>query len=99
MRNIAIIGVGQIPVGEHWESSLRMLAAEAINETLKDAGLKQVDALYVGNAYGGTYSSQLHLGALITDYAGLGDVEAYSIEAADASGAAALRTGYLAVTS
>jgi acetyl-CoA C-acetyltransferase len=99
MRDVAIVGIGQIPVGEHWESSLRMLAAEAIAETLKDAGLKQVDALYVGNAYGGTYSSQLHLGALIADYAGLGEIEAYTVEAADASGAAALRTGYLAVAS
>lgn len=99
MRDTAIIGIGQIPVGEHWESSLRMLAAEAIQQALGDAAIKQVDALYVGNAYGATYSSQLHLGTLIADYAGLGGVEAYSLEAADASGAAALRTGYLAVAS
>ncbi len=99
MRDVAIIGIGQIPVGEHWESSLRMLAADAINEALKDAGLKQANALYVGNAYGGTYSSQLHLGALIADYAGLPGIEAFNIEAADASGSAVLRTGYLAVAS
>jgi acetyl-CoA C-acetyltransferase len=99
MHDVAIIGIGQVPVNEHWESSLRVLAADAIAEALKDAGLKQVDALYVGNAYGGTFSSQLHLGALIADYAGLSGVEAYAIEAADASGAAALRTGYLAVAS
>ncbi len=30
MRDVAIIGIGQIPVGEHWETSLRMLAADAI---------------------------------------------------------------------
>src|SRR5690606_10390830 len=78
---------------------LRMLAAEAIGQALSDAGLSGVDALYVGNAYGATYSSQLHLGALIADYAGLPGVEAYTTEAGDASGAAALRTGYLAVAS
>jgi acetyl-CoA C-acetyltransferase len=99
MREVAIIGVGQIPVGEHWESSLRMLAADAILEAQKDAGISQVDALYVGNAYGAPYSSQQHLGALIADYAGLSGVEAYTVEAADASGAAALRTGYMAVAS
>jgi acetyl-CoA C-acetyltransferase len=99
MREVAIIGVGQIPVGEHWERSLRMLAADAILEAQKDAGISQVDALYVGNAYGAPYSSQQHLGALIADYAGLSGVEAYTVEAADASGAAALRTGYMAVAS
>ncbi len=99
MRDAAIVGIGQIPVGEHWDSSLRMLAADAINAALEDAGLKQVDAVYVGNAYGGTLSSQTQLGALVADYAGLRGVEAYTIEAGDASGAAALRTGYLAVAS
>lgn len=99
MRDVAIVGIGQIPVGEHWDSSLRMLAADAISTALDDAGLKQADALYVGNAYGGTLSSQTHLGALVADYAGLTGIESYAIEAADASGAAALRTGYLAVAS
>jgi acetyl-CoA C-acetyltransferase len=99
MREVAIIGVGQIPVGEHWENSLRMLATDAILEAQKDAGIKQIDALYVGNAYGAAYSSQQHLGALVADHAGLSGIEAYTIEAADASGAAALRTGYLAVAS
>lgn len=99
MREVAIIGIGQIPVGEHWSSSLRTLAANAINAALEDASIKQVDALYVGNAYGATFSSQTHLGALIADHARLGTIEAYSIEAAEASGAAALRTAYLAVRS
>jgi acetyl-CoA C-acetyltransferase len=99
MRDVAIIGIGQIPVGEHWESSLRMLAADAATAALKDAGVKSVDALYVGNAYGGTFSSQMHLGALLADYVGMNNIEAYTLEAADASGAAALRAGYLAVAS
>jgi acetyl-CoA C-acetyltransferase len=99
MRDVAIIGIGQSPVGEHWDSSLRMLAAEAIQLALEDAGIEQIDALYVGNAYGGTISSQTQLGALIADYAGLSNVEAFTTEAAEASGAAALRTAYLAVAS
>ncbi|MBI5669279.1 MAG: thiolase domain-containing protein [Chloroflexi bacterium] len=99
MRDVAIIGIGQIPVGEHWDSSLRQLAAEAAQAALRDAGLKAVDALYVGNAFGAAFSEQTHLGALVADYAGLNGVEAFSVEAADASGGAALRTGYLAVAS
>ncbi len=99
MRPVAIIGVGMTPVGEHWDKSLRMLGAEAIESALSDAHIDAVDALYLGNSYGTTFSSQSHLGALVADYAGLGNIEAYTIEAGDASGGAALRTGYLAVAS
>lgn len=99
MPQVSIIGAGRIPVGEHWDSSLRMLAVEALQAALADAGTSQVDALYVGNAYGGTVSGQLQLGALIADYAGLDGIEAYVTEAGDASGAAALRTAYMAVAS
>lgn len=101
MTNSAIIGVGQTPVAEHWESSLRELAGEAIQAALDDSGLSpgQIDALYVANTYGSTISSQSQLGALIADYAGLRGVEAFSIEAGEAAGAAALRTGLMAVAS
>jgi acetyl-CoA C-acetyltransferase len=99
MRDVAIIGLGQTPVAEHWGSSLRMLAAEAVHAALDDAGLKTVDALYIGNAFGASMSDQSHLGALVADYSGLSGIEAYAIEAADASGGAALRTAYLAVAS
>lgn len=99
MREVAIVGLGMTPVGEHWTSSLRMLAAEATRDALASANIAEVDAIYVGNAYGATFSSQSQLGALVADYSGLNNAEAYTIEAGDASGAAALRTGYLAVAS
>jgi acetyl-CoA C-acetyltransferase len=44
-------------------------------------------------------SHQSHLGTLIADFAGLQGIEASMIEAAGASGGAALRVGYLAVAS
>jgi acetyl-CoA C-acetyltransferase len=44
-------------------------------------------------------SNQAHLGALIADYAGLTGIEAITVEAAGASGGAALRQGYLAIAS
>lgn len=99
MREIAIIGVGQTPVGEHWDASLRMLAADAVRAALEDAGITEVDALYVGNAYGAPISSQSHLAPLIADHSGLNGIETFTIEAAEASGGAALRAGYLAVAS
>jgi acetyl-CoA C-acetyltransferase len=99
MRDVAIIGVGRTPVNEHWDSSLRMLASDAIFAALDDAGLENVDALYASNAYGGSYSSQQQIGSLLADYVGMSGIEAFTIEAGDASGAAALRAGYLAVGS
>lgn len=97
MRDVAVIGVGMTPVSEHWDKGLRNLAAEAVQEALRDANVSQVDALYVGNAYGAAFNSQSHLGALIADFTGLRGVEAFSIDAEGASGGAALRTAYLAV--
>ena len=56
-------------------------------------------SLFVGNMLAPTLSNQAHVGALLVDYAGLTGIEAVTIEAAGASGGAALRQGYLAVAS
>jgi acetyl-CoA C-acetyltransferase len=100
MRDVSIIGVGQTPVGEHWETSLRHLAYNAIDAAISDAGNQgSIEALYIGNMLAGQLSHQEHLGALIADFVGMRGIEALRIEAADASGGAALRQGYLAVAS
>ncbi len=99
MRDVSIIGIGQTPVGEHWERSLRHLAYDALAAAMKDAGLETVDALFVGNMLSGEISQQSHLGALIADFSGLRGVEAVKVEAACASGAASVRAGYMAVAS
>jgi acetyl-CoA C-acetyltransferase len=99
MRDVSIIGIGQTPVGEHWELNLRELGYNALASGMKDAKLDRVDALYVGNALSGALANQENVGALIADFAGLRGVEALKIEAAGASGAAALRIGYMAVAS
>jgi acetyl-CoA C-acetyltransferase len=97
MRDVAIIGIGQTEVGEHWEKGLRHLALEALQAAMKDAGAERVDALYVGNMLSGELAGQEHLGALVADFAGMRGVEAVKVEAACGSGAAALRLGYVAV--
>ncbi|HEC36090.1 MAG TPA: thiolase domain-containing protein, partial [Anaerolineae bacterium] len=97
MRDVAIIGIGQTKVGEHWEKGLRHLALEALQAAMADAGVGRVDALYVGNMLSGELAGQEHLGALIADFAGMRGVEAVKVEAACGSGAAALRLGYVAI--
>ncbi|MGD9001752.1 MAG: thiolase domain-containing protein [Anaerolineae bacterium] len=97
MRDVAVVGVGQTKVGEHWGISLRHLALKAIQAAMADAGVMNADALYVGNMLSGELEGQEHLGALVADFAGLRGIEAFKIEAACGSGAAALRMGYIAV--
>jgi acetyl-CoA C-acetyltransferase len=99
MKDVAIIGIGQTPVGEHWEKSLRHLAHDAIMAAMRDAGIQTADALYVGNMLSGELNGQEHLGALIADFVGLRGIEAMKVEAACGSGAAALRVGLMSVAS
>lgn len=94
-----ILGIGMTPVGEHWDKSLRALAAEAAQEALANAGSPQIDAIYIANAYGSTFNQQSQLGALIADHIGLRGTEAFTIEAGDAAGGAAIRMAHLAVCS
>jgi acetyl-CoA C-acetyltransferase len=99
VTNVSIIGVGQTPVGEHWDVSLRTLGVRAMRAALEDAKLEAVDAIIVANALGGSISGQHQLGALLADFGGLRGTEAFRVEAADASGGVALRQGMLMVAS
>ncbi|NJE04388.1 thiolase domain-containing protein [Thermococcus sp. MV11] len=99
MRKAVIIGAGMTPVGEHWRLGLRDLAVEALLKAMDDAGIEKVDSLYVGNMISGPFVEQENLGALIADWAGLGNIPAVKIEAACASGGAALQEGVKAVMS
>ena len=96
---VIIAGLGQTTVGEHWDVGLRELAYHAMNAAIKDAGGLRPQALFVGNMLAPNLSKQAHLGALLADFAGLTGIEAVTIEAAGASGGAALRQGYIAVKS
>jgi acetyl-CoA C-acetyltransferase len=99
MREIAIIGIGQTPVSENWDQSIREIAGEAIVAALDDAGLSSCDGLFVGNMLSGLLNRQENLGTLVADWVGLHGKEALKVEAACGSGAAALRLAVMGVTS
>lgn len=99
MQEVAIIGIGQVPVAEHWDKRLVELAGDAVFAALADAELSRVDALYVGNMMAGQLDKQSHLGALVSDWVGMRGIEAMTVEAACGSGALALRTALMAVAS
>ena len=99
MTKVVIAGIGQTPVNEHWDISLRELGLQAMEAAMQDAGGLRPNALYVGNMLSGALSHQAQLGVLLADFAGLTGIEAATIEAAGASAAMALRIGMLAVAS
>ena len=103
MRDVAVIGIGCTPFGEHWGSSFRDLFIQAGALALEDAGLsgEQIDAMYVGNMSAGRFIEQEHIGALIADYSGMATrhIPATRVEAACASGGLSFRQAVIAVAS
>ena len=96
---VYIVGIGQTNVGELWSISLRDLGVQAIRAAIKDAGGLQPQAIFVGNMLAASASHQANLGALLCEWAGLKGAEGTTVEAADASGGAALRMAYTAIRS
>jgi acetyl-CoA C-acetyltransferase len=99
MRAVAILGIGQTKIGEHWDRSIREIGGEAAFAALQDAGLERVDSLFVGNMLSPLISGQNQLGTFFSDWIGLWGAEAVKVEAACSSGAAAFRAGLMAVAS
>ncbi len=103
MRSVVILGIGQTPIAEQWDKSIRVIAGEAVFAALADArgrgGPEQVDGLFIGNMLSGPLNRQENLGALVADWVGLRGAEAVKIEAACGSGGAAVRSALMAVAS
>lgn len=99
MRQVAIIGIGQTSVDEHWDFSIKELAGQAIVSAMQDAGRDHIDALFIGNMLSGISAGQENTGTLIADWIGLTGIDAMKVEAACGSGAAALRAAAMAVAS
>ena len=99
MRKVAILGIGQTKIGEHWEKSLREIGGDAAFAAMQDAGLEKVDALFVGNMLSPLVNGQNQLGTFFADWVGLWKQEAVKIEAACGSGAAAFRAALMSVAS
>ena len=99
MRKVAILGIGQTKIDEHWDLSLREIGGNAAFAAMQDAGMEKVDALFIGNMLSPMVSGQNQLGTFLSDWIGLWGQESVKVEAACASGAAALRSGLMAVAS
>ncbi len=99
MTGVYIAGIGFTKIAEHWDKDLECLMAEAAVKALENAGVSTVNAIYVGCALNEFLQGQANLGALMAESAGLVGVPAFRVEAAEASGAAALYMGFCDVAS
>jgi len=99
LKDVYIAGIGCTPVTRGEAHSPAALGAEAVQAALLDAAIEPADiaAVFVGNMASGILSHQTQLGALVAELSGLVGREAMTVEAACASGSAALRTGYTSI--
>lgn len=99
MRDVAVIGIGQTKIDEHWQKSLRELAGDAALAAMADAQVSQVESVYIGNMLSSVANLQDNLGSMVADWIGQRFTDGMKLESACSSGGAAFRAGYLAVAS
>ena len=99
MKKVAIVGVGHSKFGKRTDVNVAELAFESIKQAVEDAGVdrKEIENVVVGSA-GGWYEESLPA-VIVNEYAGLRGVGTMRVEAACASGSAAVKAAYLSVAS
>ena len=102
-RGVAVAGAGMSKFGAFPDLSSRDLFVEAFQEMRGsvDRGFnpKDIEAIYVGNFSSDLFEGQAQVAPIMADWVGLTPCPATRVEAACASGGAALRQGILAIAS
>jgi len=98
MRDVYVVGIG-ITSFTRLEYPLSEIAAYPAMMALRDAGLRAVDHLYVANMGGGRVNHQTGLASAVVDTLSLTPAGAETVENGPASGASAIKEGFLAVAS
>lgn len=93
------MGIGKTRFGAFADRDLRSLAAESVENALSDAGIgpDAVEAFYLGNFAGPSFTGQSHLAPYVSAAAGIVGVPATRYEAACASSGAAFHAAWQAV--
>ena len=98
MRDVYVVGIG-ITSFTRLEYPLVEIAAYPAMMALKDSGLSKVDHIYVANMGSARLNHQTGLGSAVVDNLSLTPAGAEVIENGPASGASAIKQGYMAVAS
>ncbi|PBI87790.1 3-ketoacyl-CoA thiolase [Variovorax boronicumulans] len=94
MQSVFIAGTGMTRFGKHLDRGLKSLAAEAITEAIKDAGIdaSQLQAAYMGNAAAGVMTGQVLIpGQVALRGMGIGRIPVVNVENACATSATAFQ--------
>jgi acetyl-CoA C-acetyltransferase len=99
MRRVAVVGIGKTAFGAFPGRDLRSLAVEAGQKALADASLSPglVEAFYLGNFAGPSFTGQNHLAPYVAAGLGIAGVPATRFEAACASSGSAFFHAWSAV--
>jgi len=99
LTRVAVVGIGHSRFGKRTDVNVAELAFESIKQAVDDAGVdkKDIKNVVVGTA-GGWYEESLPA-VIVNEYAGLGSVGTMRVEAACASGSAAVKAAYNSIQS
>ena len=98
MRSVFAAGIGITTFGR-LEYPLTEIAAYPAMLAMRDAGVTKVDHVYVANMGGGRINHQTALGSAVVDTLSLTPAGAETIENGPASGASAIKQGFMAIAS
>ncbi|MGD0476911.1 MAG: thiolase domain-containing protein [Nitrososphaerales archaeon] len=99
MTRVAVVGIGHSRFGRRTDVNVAELAFESIKQAVDDAGVdrKDIKNVVVGSM-GGWYEEALPA-VIVNEYAGLESVGTMRVEAACASGSAAVKAAYNSILS
>ena len=102
MRQVAVIGAGMTRFGKYIDRSMKDIAREAIEATLRSAGVEKeaIEAAAVGNAVAGLITGQECIrGQVVLREMGIGGIPVINTENACASASTAFHLAWLYVAS
>jgi len=99
LSRVAIVGIGHSRFGRRTDVNVGELAFESIKEAVDDAGVdrKEIKNVVVGTM--GSWYEELLPAVVVNEYAGLSGAGTMRVEAACASGSAALKAAYNSIVS
>lgn len=98
MRDVYIIGIGMTTF-TRLDFPLYEIAAYASMEAMRDCGVTKIDHLFIANLGGGRINRATGLASAVIDTLSLTPAGAETIENGPASGASAIKTGFMAIAS
>ncbi len=99
MGRVAIVGIGHSRFGKRTDVNIGELAFESIRQAVDDAGVDRKDIRNVVVGSMGTWYEESLPAVVVDEYAGLSGAGTMRVEAACASGSAAVKSAYNSILS